>query len=102
MPSMRRFGYKDSLATGSIAAGGTLGILIPPSVALVLYGIMTNTDIGLLFIAGIIPGIIGLAFYCGAVLCVTTLDPAAGPRGERTSWRERLSLLKRVWAVTAL
>src|SRR5690606_16770332 len=102
MPSMRRFRYKDSLATGSIAAGGTLGILIPPSVALVLYGIMTNTDIGKLFIAGIIPGLIGLALYCAAVFFVTTVDPEAGPRGERTSWLDRLKLLRRVWGVTAL
>lgn len=102
MPSMRKFGYKDSLAAGSIAAGGTLGILIPPSVALVLYGIMTNTDIGKLFIAGILPGLIGLAFYSAAVVLVTWRDPAAGPPGERTSWSDRLRILRRVWGVTLL
>lgn len=102
MPSMRKFGYKDSLATGSIAAGGTLGILIPPSVALVLYGIMTNTDIGKLFIAGIIPGALGLLFYCGAAYLVTLVDPAAGPPGERTSWLDRLRVLRRVWGVAVL
>lgn len=102
MPSMRKFGYKDSLATGSIAAGGTLGILIPPSVALVLYGIMTNNDIGLLFIAGIIPGLIGLALYCTAAYIVTLIDPAAGPRGERFSWRQRIQVLRGVWGVALL
>lgn len=102
MPSMRKFGYKDSLATGSIAAGGTLGILIPPSVALVLYGIMTNNDIGLLFIAGIIPGLIGLALYCTAAYIVTLIDPAAGPRAERFNWRQRLQVLRGVWGVALL
>lgn len=102
MPSMRRFGYRDSLAAGSIAAGGTLGILIPPSVALVLYGIMTNTDIGALFIAGILPGLLGITLYCAAVLGVTLFDPKAGPRGERSSWRERLQALRRIWGVSLL
>ena len=61
LPSMRRFGIlHDSLATGSIAAGGTLGIIIPPSIAMVIYGIITETDIGALFIAGILPGIVGV------------------------------------------
>jgi len=102
MPSMRKFGYKDSLATGAIAAGGTLGILIPPSVALVLYGLMTSTDIDKLFIAGVIPGLIGLGLYCLAAFVVVTLDPAAGPSGERTSWRERLRVMQRVWGVATL
>ena len=60
MPQMRKFNYQDSLATGAIAAGGTFGILIPPSVVLVIYGIMTSTDIGELFMAGVVPGIIGI------------------------------------------
>jgi TRAP-type C4-dicarboxylate transport system permease large subunit len=60
MPPMRRFGYADSLAAGSIAAGGTLGILIPPSVILVIYGILTESDIGKLFIAGMLPGLLGV------------------------------------------
>jgi len=102
MPSMRQFGYKDSLATGAVAAGGTLGILIPPSIALVLYGIMTNNDIGKLFIAGVLPGLLGLALYCLTVTVVTTLDRQAGPPGERTSWAQRLVQLKRVWGVTLL
>jgi len=102
MPSMRKFGYQDSLATGAIAAGGTLGILIPPSVALVLYGLMTNTDIDRLFIAGIIPGLIGLALYCLAAFVVVSLNPKAGPPGQRSSWRERLRVMQRVWGVATL
>ena len=67
MPQMRKYGYDDSLSTASIAAGGTLGILIPPSVILVIYGLLTETSIGKLFLAGVIPGLIGVLFYLGAV-----------------------------------
>ena len=102
MPPMLKSGYRPSLAAGSIAAGGTLGILIPPSVALVLYGIMTGNDIGKLFIAGILPGLLGLALYCLAVVGVVSLSPEAGPRGEVSSWRERFMVLRRVWGVCLL
>ncbi|MGX1101154.1 TRAP transporter large permease [Amorphus sp. MBR-141] len=102
MPEMRRFGYSDSLASGSIAAGGTLGILIPPSVALVLFGIMTGNDIGKLFIAGILPGLLGLLLYCLAVLITTGLDRSSGPPGVRTPWAQRLRVLGRVWGVLFL
>src|SRR5262247_2889818 len=70
-PSMRRYGYKDVLAAGSIAAGGTLGILIPPSTIMVIYGIMTETNIGKLFIAGILPGLVATVLLCMAVLWIT-------------------------------
>jgi len=102
MPPMRRFGYADSLATGSIAAGGTLGILIPPSVPLVLYGILTESDIGKLFIAGIVPGLLLILAYLGAVWISTALCPDAGPRAERRSMAGRLRALRQVWAVLAL
>src|SRR3954467_13600618 len=92
-PSMKRFGYADYLSTGSIAAGGTLGILIPPSTIMVIYGIMTETNIGKLFAAGVLPGILATLLLCLAVQYVTIRDPKAGPRGERTSWRERWSTL---------
>ena len=102
MPSMRQYGYADSLASGAIAAGGTLGILIPPSVILVLYGIMTSSDIGLLFIAGIIPGLVAIALYMAAVAVVTRLNPAAGPRAERSDWAARWRSLTRVTATGLL
>ena len=102
MPSMRRFGYADSLAAGSVAAGGTLGILIPPSVPMVIYGILTETDIGKLFIAGIIPGILLVIIYLGSISVVTRIDPAIGPPGIRSSWAERWRAMSRVWAVVAL
>jgi C4-dicarboxylate transporter, DctM subunit len=91
MPPMRRHGYSDALAAGSITAGGTLGILIPPSVILLIYGILTSTNIGHLFIAGIVPGILAVIGYMAAIAIVTRLDPAAGPAGRRAPWSERLA-----------
>jgi tripartite ATP-independent transporter DctM subunit len=102
MPPMRRFGYADSLAAGSIAAGGTLGILIPPSVILVIYGIMTESDIGRLFIAGILPGVLGIVLYIAAVAITVRLNPAAGPPGERVEWPARWRALAGVWGVLVL
>ncbi len=102
MPQMRKYGYDDSLSTASIAAGGTLGILIPPSVILVIYGLLTETSIGKLFLAGVIPGLIGVLFYLGAVRWTVGRKPEAGPAGERTGWGERLIALKGVWAVVLL
>lgn len=102
MPSFRKFGYADSLATGSIAAGGTLGILIPPSVILIIYGIMTETDIGLLFAAGVLPGLLGISCYLMAVIATTAINPELGPRGDKATWGERLRSLKGVWGVLVL
>lgn len=102
MPSMRKFGYADSLATGSIAAGGTLGILIPPSVILVIYGLMTETDIGQLFAAGVLPGLLGVFCYLCAVAAATSINPKIGPRGEKVPWLERIKSLKGVWGVLLL
>jgi len=102
MPSMRKFGYADSLATGSIAAGGTLGILIPPSVILVIYGLMTETDIGQLFAAGVLPGLLGVFCYLCAVAAATKINPKIGPRGEKVPWPERIRSLKGVWGVLLL
>jgi TRAP-type C4-dicarboxylate transport system permease large subunit len=92
-PSMKKFGYSDALATGAIAAGGTLGILIPPSTIMVIYGIMTGTSIGKLFAAGIIPGILATVLLCLAVQYFVWRDPASAPRGERLSWKERFDTL---------
>jgi C4-dicarboxylate transporter, DctM subunit len=95
-PSMKQFGYSDRLASGAIAAGGTLGILIPPSTIMVIYGIMTGTSIGKLFAAGILPGILATVLLCLAVQWVTWRDPKAGPRGERMSWKQRFDTLQGV------
>ena len=99
LPEMRRFGYRDDLATGAIAAGGTLGILIPPSVVLAVYAFITEQDVGRLFIAGIVPGLLALAMY------MATVRLAYGrtlPAGEPTLWTERLASLRGIWAVGLL
>ncbi len=102
MPSMRRYGYSDSLAAASIAAGGTLGILIPPSVILVIYGIMSEQSIRELFAAGFIPGILGIFLYLGAVSWTVWRNPGAGPPGERIDMAERFQSLKGVWGILLL
>ncbi len=101
-PSMKGLGYSDRLSTGSIAAGGTLGILIPPSTLMVIYGVMTETNIGKMFAAGILPGILATILLCLAVQWTVFRDPASGPRGEKSAWRERLRAIKGVWAVALL
>src|ERR1043165_6392069 len=93
-PSMKKFHYADYLSTGSIAAGGTLGILIPPSTIMVIYGIMTETNIGKLFAAGVLPGILATFLLCLAVQWIVWTDPAAGPRGERATWAQRFGALQ--------
>ncbi len=101
-PEMKAHGYKDTLATGAIAAGGTLGILIPPSTILVIYGIITETDIGKLFIAGILPGIVAIVCLCLGVVFVTWRNPSAGPPAERFSWGQRLAAIRGIWGVALL
>lgn len=96
-PSMKKYGYSDSLASASIAAGGTLGILIPPSIILMIYGILTQTNIGELFIAGVVPGLLGLAFYMLAIYVVALFKPEHAPRGDRSDAKEKVESLKGVW-----
>ena len=90
LPEMKRFGYADGLATGSIAAGGTLGILIPPSTGFVLYAILTEESIGRLFIAGILPGILLSLLFVLVIYVITLMRPEEGPVGPRTSGSEKL------------
>jgi tripartite ATP-independent transporter DctM subunit len=101
-PPMKSLGYSDKLASASIAAGGTLGILIPPSTIMVIYGIITETNIGRLFAAGVLPGILAAALLCLAVRWVVWRDPKAGPAGARSGWGERLAALKGIWGVIVL
>ena len=96
-PSMKKYKYSDELATGTIAAGGTLGILIPPSIIMVIYGILTQTNIGHLFIAGVIPGLLGLVMYMLVIRLVAARDPDQAPKGEYTPWPEKLRALSGVW-----
>jgi C4-dicarboxylate transporter, DctM subunit len=102
IPSMRELGYADRLSTATLAAGGTLGILIPPSVIMVIYGVSTQTHIGKLFAAGIIPGIVGILFYMAAVKWTVWRDPAAAPMGESSDWAEKFASLKGLWPVIIL
>jgi len=99
LPELRRHGYSGRLATGTLAAAGTLGILIPPSVPLVIYAVLTQESIGKLFVAAVIPGVIATLGYMLVIRAFVTLDPQSGPAGERTGARERLAALLAVMPV---
>ncbi|MCB1619438.1 MAG: TRAP transporter large permease [Thiothrix sp.] len=94
LPEMEKHGYAQSLATGTLAAGGTLGIMIPPSIALLLYALITEQSVSDMFIAGIIPGLLGLVLYCITIAIVVSLFPHLGVPGASTSWKEKLHGLK--------
>lgn len=102
MPPMRKYKYKDSLASGTLAAGGTLGIMIPPSVPMIIYGIVTETNIGLMFIAGVIPGILLTLSYLGAVYGSVLVKPELGPPGDPVGWAERRRTLYKTWPIFVL
>ncbi|MGH8738167.1 MAG: TRAP transporter large permease, partial [Burkholderiales bacterium] len=102
LPEMRRHGYDDRLASASVAAGGTLGVMIPPSIMFVIYGLMTENPIGQLFVAGILPGLLGMGLYMGAVRWTTWRHAGMGPAAERRTWPERLRGLVEVWQVVLL
>jgi C4-dicarboxylate transporter DctM subunit len=101
-PPMKKLGYADYLSTGVIAAGGTLGIMIPPSTIMVIYGIVTETNIGKLFAAGVLPGLLCAGLLMAAVSWITWRDPAAGPAAERSTWPERWRALRNIWGVLLL
>src|SRR5689334_8565193 len=101
-PEMRRFNYPQSFATGVIAAGGTLGAMLPPSTVLAVYGIITEQDIGKLFIAGIIPGILAATMYVLTITLIGMARPGFLPEGERTSWAERRAAIRSIWAPSLL
>jgi len=102
LPEMQRIGYNPGFAAGVIAAGGTLGIMIPPSVMFILYAIITESDITSLFIAGIIPGMLSIGLYFITIQIVYWAFPAWMPRAPRESWGERFDSLRDVWAVFLL
>jgi len=99
LPELRRYKYSGALATGTLAAGGTLGIMIPPSVPLVIYAVLTQESIGKLFMAAVIPGLIAMLGYMIVIRIVVTLKPEAGPAGPLVSWPERMRALGRVFPV---
>lgn len=102
VPAMRRYNYDDAFSAGTVAAGGTIGILIPPSGALIIYGLLSETDIARLFMAGIIPGIISVLFYVIAIRLVCVVKPEWAPCGAKTTWREKIVGLKDIWSILAL
>ena len=102
LPEMKKYRYDPALATGAISAGGTLGILIPPSVVLVIYGILTEQSIGKLFLAGFIPGILEALFYIITIYIICKRNPLLGPSGARTSLREKVVSLKGTWMILVL
>ncbi|MEN9689393.1 MAG: hypothetical protein RI998_1390 [Pseudomonadota bacterium] len=101
-PEMRRFGYPQSFSTGVIAAGGTLGAMLPPSTVLAVYAILTQQDIGKLFMAGIVPGILAMLMYVLTIVIIVKVRPDWLPRGPQTTWPERMAGIKDVWAPVLL
>jgi C4-dicarboxylate transporter, DctM subunit len=101
-PEMRRFGYPQSFATGVIAAGGTLGIMIPPSTVFAVYGLITEQDVGKLFIAGVGPGILAVAMYMFTITIIGWVRPNYLPAGPRSSWKEKAEALRDIWATLLL
>src|SRR5690606_36378338 len=97
MPELIKYRYDMKLSTGSIAAAGCLAILIPPSIPMVIYGVWTETSIGALFIAGIVPGLITAAIFMAYIIIRCTLNPELGPRGPRFSWNERFVSLGKLF-----
>ena len=102
LPEMKKYKYSPELATGAIAAGGTLGILIPPSVVLVIYGILTEQSIAALFLAGFIPGILEALFYIVTISIVCRINPEAGPAGPKSTFKEKVVSLKDTWPILTL
>jgi tripartite ATP-independent transporter DctM subunit len=102
LPEMKRYRYSDTLATGSLAAGGTLGILIPPSIILVIYAILVEQSIAELFVAAFVPGVLAALLYMVAIAIYVRLKPDAGPAGGRAPPGERLASLGGVWPIAAL
>lgn len=102
LPEMKKYGYKDSIATGVVAAGGSLGILIPPSVIFILYGIMTEQSIGKLFMAGILPGVILTILFMLVVMIWAIMDPNVAPRGPKSTFKEKIVSLAGVMETVLL
>ena len=99
LPELRRLGYSDALSTGTLAAGGTLGILIPPSVILIIYSILTEQNIAKMFLAAFIPGILAALGYILAIALYVRFVKDSGPTKARIGWKERFSLFRNIWQI---
>jgi C4-dicarboxylate transporter DctM subunit len=102
LPEMQRFKYSPELSTGCIAAGGSMGILIPPSLGFILYAILTEESVGQLFMAGIIPGILEAVFYIMTIYILCKINPSMGPAGPKTSFKSKVISLSGIWSMLVL
>jgi len=102
IPEMTRAGYDKRIAAGSVASGGTLGIMIPPSIFLALYGVMTGTSIGKLLIAGILPGLVSAFMFMGSVMIRASINPSLAPLVPEMTWKERTSSIKGIWGILGI
>ena len=102
LPELRRYNYSPALATGALAAGGTLGVLIPPSVVLVIYAVLAEQNVAAMFIAALLPGLLALSGYMVAIMIYVRLAPGSGPAAPRMNWSERLHTLREVWPIVAI
>lgn len=102
LPEMQKRRYDPALATGCVAAGGTLGILIPPSIGFIVYGVITQTSIGKLFLAGFLPGILVAGLFIATIYVICRLNPLAGPPGDSVGFKQKILALKNTWIVAAL
>ena len=102
LPEMKKYGYDNALATGTVAAAGTLGIMIPPSTVLIVYGLLTEESIGKLFVAGILPGAFLTLFFVATVVLLCWRNPDLGPAGPPTSWNQKLRSATGIFPVTVL
>ena len=102
IPEMKKAGYDPQIAAGSVAAGGTLGIMIPPSIFLVLYGVMTRTSVGKLLLSGFLPGLLSTAMFMISVIIRSAINPAITPAIQDIGWGERLSSIKKIWGIVCI
>lgn len=102
LPEMRRYKYDDVLATGAVAAGGTIGILIPPSIILIIYGLITEQSIGALYMAGFLPGVLQTILFMLTIAILCWRKPALGPPGPRTNFKQKLVALGKGWSMLVL
>lgn len=102
VPQMLRYGYDVRLATGAVAAGGTLGIMIPPSLGMIVYAVLTETSIGKLFAAGIVPGILAVILYCLVISIWTRRNPDIAPRSPKLPWKKRINAMTQMWGIVLL
>jgi C4-dicarboxylate transporter, DctM subunit len=101
-PEMKKFNYSDDLSTGTIVASSTMGILIPPSMGFIIYGILTEVSVGKLFMAGIIPGLVQMIMYLMVIFIICRINPLKGPAGPKTTWKEKAGSVKNIWMMAAL